>query len=224
MAIPLKNQITVINFDLKPQTKRCVEIFPDVLRCGIFGPSGIGKSNVLLTILLHIKPFWSLYLCSKTAYQDKYKLLSKLVADYNKKTKTKIKFRELSIDDLPEPEDIEKNAVIVFDDILTENQDKIANFFLRGRHRDISCFYLSQSYTKIPKKSAIRSNFNYLILFSQDLINLRQIFIEYVTDLNFEQFRKWCSVCWKEPYGFLTIDLHGKHKYMQKFESTFKKV
>ena len=80
-----------------------------------------------------------------------------------------------SCNNLPEPEEIGKGSVIIFDDMLTEKQDKIANFFLRGRHRDISCFFLSQAYNKIPKKSGIRENFNFLVLFKQDLVNLRQI-------------------------------------------------
>ena len=212
--------ISVINFDTKPKSQRQVEMFPNVLRCGIFGPSGGGKSNVLLTILLHVKPFWTFYLCSNTAYQDKYKLLGDLIESYNrKKNRKKIKFHHVSVENLPEPEEIETGSLIVFDDVLTENQDKIANFFLRGRHRDISCFYLSQCYTKICKKSGIRSNFNYLILFKQDLVNLRQVFVEYVTDLTFEKFKQFCNTCWNEPYGFLVIDVENERcKYKKKFD------
>jgi len=83
-------------------------MFPNVIRCGIFGPSGIGKSNVLLTILFHMKPFYNLYLCSKTIYQGKYRLLSELVEGYNKKNKKKIRFRQITnIKDVPQPEEIE---------------------------------------------------------------------------------------------------------------------
>ena len=211
--------ISVINFDTKPQTPRKVEMFPNVIRCGIFGPSGVGKSNVLLTILLHIRPFFNIYLCSRTADQDKYKLLGELIDSYNKKNRKKIKFHLLSIDNLPEPEKVEREAIIIFDDILTENQDKIANFFLRGRHHNISCFYLSQMFTRIPKKCAIRNNLNYLIMFRVDLINLRQIHVEFITDLSFEKFKQMCNECWREPYGFLVVDVDNEWcKYKKKFE------
>lgn len=212
--------IPIINFDTKPETRRRVEMFPNILRCGIFGPSGAGKSNVLLTILLHIKPFWNIFLCSKTSYQDKYKFLGELIDSYNKKkNKKKINFYKVNVEELCEPEEMASDSVIVFDDILTENQDKIANFFLRGRHKNISCFYLSQSYTKIPKKSGIRENFNYLILFRQDSVNLRQLYNEYITDLSFEKFRNLCDLCWREVYSFLVIDLENDEcKYRKKFE------
>lgn len=166
--IKLKNSIKVINFDAGSQNRRVVEMFPNILRCGIFGPSGSGKSNILLTILVHIRPFQYIYLCSKTAYQEKYKFLQELIERHNYgKKKVKIKFSHLSPDNLTEPEQIEENSIIIFDDVLGEDQNKIANFFLRGRHRNISCFYLSQTYTKIPKKTGIRENFNYLYDFIQ---------------------------------------------------------
>jgi len=212
------NSIKVINFDKVGGEKkeRVVKMFPDILRCGIFGPSGCGKTNVLMTILLHVRPFRDVYLCSKTSYQEKYSKLRELANSYNKSNKNKISIHDVVV--LPEPENVPPRSIVIFDDILTENQDKIANFFLRGRHREISCFYLAQSYTKIPKKSGIRENFNYLILFRQDQVNLRQIYTEYVTDLNFEQFRQLCDKCWREQYGFLVVDLESSCKYKKKFE------
>lgn len=220
----LKNGIAVINFDAKViKKRRRVEMFPDVLRCGIFGPSGAGKSNLLLTMLVHIRPFRNLYLCSKTSYQEKYSTLRELIADHNKGKKSKaqmINIHELQVESLPEPEDLEVDSIILFDDVLTEKQDKMANFFLRGRHRNISCFYLSQAYTKIPKKTGIRENFNYIILFRQDRVNLRQIYAEYVTDVTFDKFCSICNGCWSEPYGFLVIDVENeKCRYKKKFEA-----
>ena len=139
--------------------------------------------------------------------------------------KKKKKFHPADCKNLPEPEEIVKGSLIIFDDILTETQEKIANFFLRGRHRDISCFYLSQAYTKIPKKSGIRENFNYLILFRQDLVNLRQIYTEYVTDFSFEKFRQMCAICWKEQHGFLVIYFENKKcKYNNQFNCNNKSL
>jgi len=216
----LRNTISVINFDTHPKVKRVVEMYPNVLRCGIFAPSGGGKTNVLLTILVHMKPFWNIYLCSKTASQEKYNFLQDLVTSHNNKQSKKIQFHKFtSCNNLPEPEAIEKNSVIIFDDVLTENQSKIANFFLRGRHRDISCFFLSQAYNKISKKSGIRENFNYLILFKQDLINLRQIHLEYVSDLAFDKFKDICNICWRKPFGFLVIDVENDMcRYKRNFQ------
>ena len=132
-----------------------------------------------------------------------------------------INIQELQVEVLREREDLEMNSIVIFDDVLTEKQDKVANFFLRGRHRNISCFYLSQAYTKIPKKSGIRENFNYIILFRQDLVNLRQVYTEYVTDVTFEKFRTMCNNCWREQFGFLVIDVESdESKYKKKFEES----
>ncbi len=119
-----------------------------------------------------------------------------------------IYFHNFSVNKLSNPDNVKKGSIMIFDDILTEDQNKIVKFFVTERHREISCFYLSQSYTKIPKKSAIRGNFNYLILLKQDDTNLRQFFREYICDLKkFEDFKELCMKCWKKNYGFLTIDV-----------------
>lgn len=208
----------MLNFDTKPKCERAVEMFPDILRAGIFGPSGGGKTNILLTILLHIRSFKNVYLCSKTGFQEKYSLLRNLIVSYNKRKRGLIKFHTLSFP-LPKPETIEKNSVVIFDDVLTENQDMIADYFMRGRHRGISCFFLSQCYTKIAKKSGIRGNFNYLIILRQDLINLRQIYVEYITGIHFDKFKNMCEMCWADAYGFLVIDVDNDAcKYRKNFE------
>jgi len=130
---------------------------------------------------------------------------------------------KLTPDILIAPEQTEVGSSIIFDDVLTEGQDKIANFFLRGRHRKISCFYLAQSYTKIPKKSGIRENFNYLIIFRQDNVNLRQLYNEYITGVTFLQFKGICNQCWSVPYGFLTVDIE-KSTFIQNFDCEIRKM
>ena len=81
---------------------------------------------------------------------------------------------------------------------------------MRGRHFNLSCYFLAQSYTKICKNTAIRENFNFFILFKQDMVNLRQIHTEHISDSSFKQFKQLCNKCWSnEPHGFLTIDLEN---------------
>ena len=216
--------IQVINFEEEVKVRRLVPMFPNIMRCGIFGPSGCGKTNVLMTILLHHEPLASIYLCSRTSFQEKYLKLENLVHSYNTgKNSLLIQFVKLTLDILIEPEETEVGASVIFDDVLTEGQDKIANFFLRGRHRKISCFYLAQSYTKIPKKSGIRENFNYLIIFRQDNVNLRQLYNEYITGISFTQFKNICNKCWSLPYGFLTVDIENG-TFIQNFDFVIQKM
>lgn len=214
------SKIRVINFDTEHQPKRIVEIFPNTIRCGIFGPSGCGKTNVLLTILVYKKPLEAVYLCTRTITQAKYTLLHQLINDYNVSyRRKKIIYQESTPDTVAAPEKLRANSFVIFDDIQAENQDKIALFFMRGRHRNLSCFYLAQSYTKIPKKSGIRENFNYLLIFRQDRINLRQIYAEHiVANISFQQFMDICALCWREQYGFLTVDLENGCKFRRCLE------
>jgi len=213
--------ISVINFDTGRKPARRVSLFPDTMRCGIFGPSGCGKTNVLLTILVYKEPLKGIYLCTRTASQPKYTLLRELVEKYNasEENEAKIIYEESTPPTLSPPEELSTDSIVIFDDILSENQDKVATFFMRGRHRNISCFYLAQSYTKIPKKSGIRENFNFLLIFRQDRVNLHQIYIEHVvSDVSFQLFADICALCWRREYGFLTIDLEDGCKFYRCFE------
>jgi hypothetical protein len=221
--------ISIINFDSTPSKKRAIDEFPDCVRCAIIGPSGSGKSNVLMTILMYKEPIKAIYLCSRTAHQEKYKLLASLIAQCNKeslrknnKTK-KIAFFQVTPDTLQPPSRTLKNSILIFDDCLADKQNKIAAHFQHSRHDNNSLFYLTQSYSKIPKKSGIRENFNMCILFKMDLVNLRQIYLELASDLSsFEQFRRMCDYCWSvDKYSFLTMDPendNSKRRYRRNFE------
>lgn len=212
--------IRVINFDMGQKPERRVPLFPDTTRCGIFGPSGCGKTNVLLTVLMYKEPLKAIYLCSRTASQPKYTLLRQLVDEYNTSNKNaKITYEESTPTSLPVPEKLKTDSIAIFDDILAESQDNIAKFFMRGRHRNISCFYLAQSYTKIPKKSGIRENFNFLIIFKQDRINLKQIYTEHIVNgLTLLEFTDICVSCWRQEFGFLTVDLEEGCTFRRCFE------
>lgn len=215
--------IPIFNFDTNPVEKRRMEAWPDTCRMMILGPSGSGKTNVLLSYLGHRQPpFKHIYLCTRTLYQAKYQLLQESINDHNKEKKNlknQIHFQAVDVDSIPEPEEVEEGAIIIFDHILTERQDRIANFFLRGRHRKISCVYISQSFTRLEKKNCIRSNMNYLILMPGiDGVNLRQIYVEFcAAKMTYEKFRSLVQKAWSfGPYDFFTIDLDNntfKHNF-----------
>ena len=75
-----------------------------------------------------------------------------------------------------------------------------------GRHSNVDCFYLCQTYAKIPKY-LIRDNANLLILFKQDGTNLKHVYNDHVnTDMTYEDFCALCRNCWQREYGFAVID------------------
>lgn len=84
----------------------------------------------------------------------------------------------------------------------------IKEYFCLGRHRNIDCFYLTQTYSRVCKQQ-VRDNVNLVILFKQNLTNLKHVFndLSIGCDLKFDEFQKFCSLCWKEKYGFAVIDM-----------------
>lgn len=75
-----------------------------------------------------------------------------------------------------------------------------------GRHKNVDCFYLCQSYSRIPKQ-LIRDNANLIMVFKEDDLNLRHVYDDHVnTDMTFQKFKEVCGECWKDKYGFLVIN------------------
>jgi len=80
-------------------------------------------------------------------------------------------------DDVPDPRDLsmEKKNLMVFDDLMLEKQNECETYYIRGRHSNTDCFYLSQNYFKLPRQT-IRENANFICLFPQDLKNINHIY------------------------------------------------
>jgi hypothetical protein len=177
-------------------------LLPNSVRAIISGPSSSGKSNVLLSLLLSENGlrFENVYVYSKSLHQPKYKFLEKVltgIAGYHPYKDN---------DEVISPGDAKSHSIIVFDDVSTSAQQKIREFYCMGRHCGVESLYLCQSYTHIPKH-LIRDNANFLILFKQDDMNLKHIFMDHVSsDMTFDTFKQICHECWRDKYGFLTID------------------
>ena len=99
-----------------------------------------------------------------------------------------------------------------------KNKTHINRFNVRGRHRNVDCFYLDQYYFKLPCQT-IRENANFVCLFPQDLKNLNHIFEDHVgSDMTKEEFRQLCKVACEKQHGFVIIDLNSK-KHNGKYRS-----
>lgn len=110
--------------------------------------------------------------------------------------------------DVPDPRQLDPNRknLMVFDDLMLSKQSKCEDYYVRGRHNNVDCFYLCQNYFKLPRQS-IRENANFICLFKQDDKNRDHLRRDHCGDLTKEQFDELCKHCWSKPYGFLTIDL-----------------
>lgn len=182
--------------------KKHGKLLPNNIRALLVGPSNCGKTNLMLSLITDPNGlrFENVYLFSKSSDQPKYEFLGKVLdlvkgVEYfrldNKFLKT---------------QDVKLNSVCVFDDVITEKQGPIEDFFSMGRHRGIDSFYLGQTYSRIPKQ-LIRDNANFIVLFKMDEGNLRHAYNDHAAaDMPYNTFRDICNECWKEPHGFIVID------------------
>lgn len=120
-----------------------------------------------------------------------------------------------NVNSVPDPSELDPKLknLIIFDDIIDEkNQARVEKYFIRGRPLNIDCIYLSQDYFSLSK-NLIRKNANFYILFEQSKEDLNLFRKAHIIDLNKEEFIKLCHECWKDDYGFITIDLSSKINY-----------
>jgi hypothetical protein len=201
-----KQKIKIAGFELKEnkQRRKHSQLLPNSIRCVISGPSSCGKTAVLLSLITDPNglKFENIYVYSKSLYQAKYQFLEQVL----KRVKGVGFFKYSENEEVIKPCDARNNSIFIFDDIICDKQNNVSAFFSMGRHKDVDCFYLCQTYTRIPKQ-LVRDNANMLVIFKQDNNNLKHIFNNHVNpDMTFTEFENICRLCWNKKYGFLVID------------------
>ena len=211
--------IKVSNFDDRLLSEKKVRkhgnMLPTTIRGIVCGPSNCGKTNVLISLIEspYGVRFENMYVYSKSLQQPKYRYLENLLAPIDE-----IGYFTFSNNsDVIPPSEALPNSVFIFDDVACDKQDTIREYFAMGRHSSVDCFYLCQTYAKIPKH-LIRDNANLLILFKQDGTNLKHVYNDHVnTDMSYSDFHALCQKCWQCKYGFVVIDkdstlIHGRYR------------
>lgn len=143
----------------------------------------------------------------KKAQYSPLKIIENIVPDLEQEP-IKVNYFENG-GDVPDPQDVDASQknLFIFDDLLLSKQNKIESYYTRGRHNNVDCFYLSQSYFQLPRRT-IRGNSNFLILFKIPKKDMNHIYQDHVsTDMRKEEFFKLCDKAWEKPYSVLIIDL-----------------
>jgi len=84
---------------------------------------------------------------------------------------------------------------MIFDDLLLQKQNKCEAYYVRGRHSNCDCLYLSQNCFKLPCQT-IRENANFFCLFPHDQKNIVHIFNDHVSqDMTKEQLKNFAKRC-----------------------------
>lgn len=183
----------------------------------ICGSSGSGKTNLELNLILLFLYYDNLYIYARDTQEPAYQFLMKIFN--NKKIKREFDTIIFSSDpneiiDVDEL-DNEKQNLIIFDDyVTTKDQSKIKDLFIRGRKKNASIIYLTQSYYDVPK--TIRLQCNYISLFpSCSVKDVNMILKEYSVD---ERIRDLYNHVTKKPYKFFTLDFKNP---LMKFRDNF---
>lgn len=195
-------------------------LLPNSIRALIVGPSNCGKTNVMISLIESPNglSFKNIYIYSKSLYQPKYCYLKKLIDPIKGINLFTFSENEKVIS----PAKANPYSIIIFDDVICDKQNNIRDYFCMGRHKYINCFFLSQTYSKVSKQ-LIRDNSNMILIFKQDLMNLKHIYNDHVIgDMSFNEFVKICSECWKDKYGFVVVskdDSINKGRYRKGFDT-----
>lgn len=209
-TLPISNFDSKID-NAKSERKHHGPLLPSSIRCIICGPSNCGKTNVMMSLLTDPNGlrFENVYIYSKSLNQPKYQFIERVLERINE-----IGYYTFAEnDDICDADEAKPNSIFIFDDVACDKQNNIREYFSMGRHKKVDCFYLCQTYSKIPKQ-LVRDNTNLVVLFKQDDLNLQHVYADHVnTDMSYQQFKNVCNTCWKDnKYGVLVIDKDSEIK------------
>ena len=144
-----------------------------------------------------------------TPYQEAYKFLSDINTETKRRTNKDIVTFHSPDEGIFDPSELDKNKthLVIFDDVMNEEQKVMTDYFTRGRHNNVNVFYLCQSLHQL-KKHGIRQNANIFILFKQDKKTLKYFYETHISgDMIFEEFDKICDKAWESRHGYIVINL-----------------
>lgn len=156
---------------------------------------------------------------------DEIKEKWKAEMDKKKKKGKKALSFEIGEEDIPEPEpiaefvnvdqglpdiemmDASKQNILVFDDcILNKDQSAFINFFVRGRHKNASCIYLTQKFHAVP--TMIRDQLTDIIFYTKpSTFALNAIASSVPSGADFQDFKEIFKRAMLKPFDFLQVDL-----------------
>lgn len=194
----------------------------------IIGPSGHGKTNLLLNLLTEYIYYDKIYLYAKTAdTEDKYLWLKNYLEEATNIANQKaceciisptpqqiIKAWSENLDDLITVDDLDESYqnLIVFDDMTLENRAnhrKISEHFIRGRKKNCSYIYIGHSFFLLPK--VIRINISDVILFPPDnKREIQELAKTYATRISFQKFQEILNEASSSGHNFIFIDTRSK--------------
>ena len=191
------------NIDKTNSYKQLYQYMPDdTFRMLICGNSGSGKTNLLYHMLMKPLVYYDqIHLYGKNLEQQKYQDMISTFDDINQSVGYNVLV--CSNDDIVPVENLMDDTaqkIVIFDDyVCDKNQKPLIDYFIRGRHKNCSIIYLSQSFYGTPKD--IRLNCSHFCIYEFPSSNERNLISR---ELGVDKDRYINAT--NKPYSFLYVD------------------
>ena len=191
------------NIDKTNSYKQLYQYMPDdTFRMLICGNSGSGKTNLLYHMLMKPLVYYDqIHLYGKNLEQQKYQDMISTFDDISQSVGYNVLV--CSNDDIVPVENLMDDTaqkIVIFDDyVCDKNQKPLIDYFIRGRHKNCSIIYLSQSFYGTPKD--IRLNCSHFCVYEFPSSNERNL-ISRELGVDKEQYINATN----KPYSFLYVD------------------
>ena len=191
------------NIDKTNSYKQLYQYMPDdTFRMLICGNSGSGKTNLLYHMLMKPLVYYDqIHLYGKNLEQQKYQDMISTFDDISQSVNYNVLV--CSNDDIVPVENLMNDTaqkIVIFDDyVCDKNQKPLIDYFIRGRHKNCSIIYLSQSFYGTPKD--IRLNCSHFCIYEFPSSNERNL-ISRELGVDKNQYINATN----KPYSFLYVD------------------
>jgi len=176
-------------------------------RALLIGGSGAGKTQTLLNLLHNMgNTFNAVWIITKCKKEPLYEFLEEKLGDKGLTIVEGIN----NAPDLDSLDEKEQTLIVMDDLVLEKNQKPLEAFFIRGRKKNASFVYISQSYFAVPPM--IRKNLNYLMIKRlSNLPDLFRIMREYSLGVDKEKLKQaYEYAIGNNKQDFLMVDVDGE--------------
>lgn len=200
-----QNKVKIQNYEKGKikKNKRCSLAPNTPTNILISGSTGAGKTNLLCNLIYDLMSWNNIYVYTPNLQEDKYINLQTACESAGGGESIFSQEIDLTVDDM----DSSSHNIVVFDDWITtdaKTMSIINDYFIRGRKRNCTNIFLTQSYYDTPKM--IRLNCNYFFIFKlRDRREIMELYKSHGT-MSKEDFAKMVLEATSMPYDFLCID------------------
>jgi hypothetical protein len=182
----------------------------------VVAASGSGKTNMVVNLIMEHLDFDRVYIFAPDLTEPKYvyligtlKAMEQRLHEVNGGDEQIVFFGDKP-EDIPDVNDLDpdfQNLVIIDDSVINKKaNEKVSELFIRGRKRNASIIYQTQSFFHVPKLMRLQAN--YVALFSvAGAGELREICKHFATQVDYNEFKKLFKQCTDRPFSFMLLDL-----------------